>query len=271
MKILNIKNIRSLATWTILGAVMIFVSACNKEQTADGSASVGEASPASSEASQDLVLETADQLASYGVGYNVGSSLTQDGLLEADRAAIIAGIVDGLEGNAPQVDQVALQGAGAEIQARAAAKAAETNAANLAAATAFLAENAGREGVTITESGLQYEVITASSDPDAPKPLASDTVEVHYHGTLTDGTVFDSSVENGETVSFPLAGVIPGWTEALQLMSVGDKWKIYLPPSIAYGAQAVGPIPPNSALIFEVELINIVTPAAEEAPEDPGE
>ena len=127
---------------------------------------------------------------------------------------------------------------------------------NLEKGNKFLEENKKRQGVTTTESGLQYEVIKAGA---GVKPVDSDQVKVHYHGTLIDGTVFDSSVERNEPVTFPVTGVIPGWTEALKLMPVGSKWKIYLPASIAYGEQgAGGKIGPNSALVFEVELLEIV-------------
>ncbi|WAC11960.1 FKBP-type peptidyl-prolyl cis-trans isomerase [Dyadobacter pollutisoli] len=120
----------------------------------------------------------------------------------------------------------------------------------------FLEENKKRTGVTTTASGLQYEVIKAS---DGPKPAATDKVKTHYHGTLTNGTVFDSSVDRGEPVEFPVNGVIKGWTEALQLMPVGSKWKLFIPYSLAYGERAAGPqIPAYSALVFEVELLEIV-------------
>ncbi|MEZ5105774.1 MAG: FKBP-type peptidyl-prolyl cis-trans isomerase [Draconibacterium sp.] len=127
---------------------------------------------------------------------------------------------------------------------------------NLEKGNAFLEENAKRPGITTTESGLQYEVLTEGT---GPKPTAEDRVRVHYHGTLIDGTVFDSSVERGEPAVFGVGQVIPGWTEALQLMPVGSKWKIYLPAGIAYGERGAGQdIGPNSALIFEVELLEIV-------------
>ncbi len=127
---------------------------------------------------------------------------------------------------------------------------------NLEEGNAFLEKNKAREGVTATESGLQYEIITAGT---GEKPTAEDQVRVHYHGTLIDGTVFDSSVDRGEPVVFGVSQVIPGWTEALQLMPVGSKWKIYLPAEIAYGERGAGKdIGPNSALIFEVELLEIV-------------
>ncbi len=112
----------------------------------------------------------------------------------------------------------------------------------------------GSGGVVVTDSGLQYEVLVAG---DGAKPTAEQTVEVHYHGTLVDGTVFDSSVKRGETISFPVNGVIPGWVEGLQLMSVGSKWKLFVPAELGYGNQAQGPIPAVSTLIFEVELISI--------------
>lgn len=129
--------------------------------------------------------------------------------------------------------------------------------ANLEEGNAFLEGNKTREGITTTESGLQYEVLTAGT---GAKPTAQDRVRVHYHGTLIDGTVFDSSVENGEPAVFGVSQVIPGWTEALQLMPVGSKWKVYLPSNIAYGERGGpgGGIEPNSALIFEVELLEIV-------------
>lgn len=127
---------------------------------------------------------------------------------------------------------------------------------NLEAGNKFLEENKAREGVTTTESGLQYEVITEGT---GEKPTATDRVRVHYHGTTIDGTVFDSSVDRGEPAVFGVGQVIPGWTEALQLMPVGSKWKIYIPAAIAYGERgAGGAIGPNAALIFEVELLEIV-------------
>jgi FKBP-type peptidyl-prolyl cis-trans isomerase FklB len=120
----------------------------------------------------------------------------------------------------------------------------------------FLEENKKRTGVTTTATGLQYEVI---KNGEGPKPAATDKVKTHYHGTLTNGTVFDSSVDRGEPVEFPVNGVIKGWTEALQLMPVGSKWKLFIPYQLAYGERAAGPqIPAYSALVFEVELLEIV-------------
>ncbi len=121
--------------------------------------------------------------------------------------------------------------------------------------SAFLAENAKKEGVISTASGLQYQVLQQGSGDR--QPTATDTVRVHYHGTLIDGTVFDSSVERGETISFPLNRVIPGWTEGVQLMKVGDKFRFFIPSNLAYGTRKAGKIPPGSVLIFDVELFEI--------------
>ena len=124
-----------------------------------------------------------------------------------------------------------------------------------AAGDAYLADNAAREGVSVTESGLQYEVLTAA---EGDSPTADDTVSVHYVGTLINGTEFDSSIARGEPATFPLSGVIPGWTEGLQLMSVGSKYRFVIPSSLAYGARGAGQaIGPGETLIFEVELLEI--------------
>jgi FKBP-type peptidyl-prolyl cis-trans isomerase FklB len=127
--------------------------------------------------------------------------------------------------------------------------------AKAGAGEAFLAENAKKEGVTTTASGLQYKVLKSGM---GESPKVSDTVKVHYQGTLIDGTIFDSSIQRGEPISFPVNAVIPGWTEALQLMKVGDKWQLFIPARLAYGDQSPSPaIPANSVLIFEVELLGI--------------
>ncbi len=126
--------------------------------------------------------------------------------------------------------------------------------ANLKEGLAFLEENKKKHGVTTLGSGLQYEILI---EGNGVKPTATQTVTCHYHGTLVNGTVFDSSVRRGMPASFPLNRVISGWTEALQLMPVGSKWRLYLPPHLAYGAIQVGTIPANSTLIFEVELLSI--------------
>jgi FKBP-type peptidyl-prolyl cis-trans isomerase len=142
-----------------------------------------------------------------------------------------------------------------QITAREEAKSQEQGAKSLDEGLAFLAENGAKPGITTTSSGLQYEVISEGS---GAKPIAQDTVRVNYEGTLLDGTVFDSSYERGEPIEFSLSGVIPGWTEGLQLMSEGSTYRFFIPSDLAYGSQGGGPIPPNSTLIFKVELLAIV-------------
>ena len=125
---------------------------------------------------------------------------------------------------------------------------------NLSVGGKFLADNGNRDGVTTTTSGLQYEVLVGG---DGAKPGPTDTVTTHYHGTFIDGNVFDSSVDRGQPASFSVNGVIGGWTEALQLMAVGSKWRLFIPPELAYGSQGRPGIPANSTLVFEVELLSI--------------
>ncbi|MDR2258453.1 MAG: FKBP-type peptidyl-prolyl cis-trans isomerase [Treponema sp.] len=188
---------------------------------------------------------------SYAFGLVMGSDLKQTGL-EFDYPAFTGGFKTGVEGGeAPYTREEAVeivQAAFEEFMARNA----ETNRIR---EIAFLEENGGREGVITTESGLQYEVISEGS---GEKPSAADTVRVNYEGTLTDGTVFDSSYERGEAAEFPLNRVIPGWTEGLQLMRVGSSYRFYIPSSLAYGGQGAGQIiPAYATLVFTVELLEI--------------
>jgi FKBP-type peptidyl-prolyl cis-trans isomerase FklB len=201
-------------------------------------------------------LENHVDQASYGVGLNIGESLARDAV-ELNVDAIAEGISDALSGAEKRVDKETLQAAFEKIREEQERKQAALNDAAAQIGTDFLAENGKKEGVTTLESGLQYEVITAAAEGGV-MPSATDTVSVHYHGTLTDGSVFDSSVERGTPAEFPVNRVIAGWTEALQLMSAGDKWKLYIPADLAYGAQSPSPkIPANSALVFEVELLEV--------------
>lgn len=227
-----------------IAGLALVISGCGRPGTEDGDAPAGEAS----------AFETTDQRVSYGIGYNIGTNIQRQGGLEVDVDALQAGLNDALAESEPRIPEAELEAAFGEVQERSAAAAAKEGEANLAAAKDYLAENRNRPDVNVTESGLQYEVLESG---DGPKPTPSDTVEVHYHGTLIDGTVFDSSVERGKPVTFPVTGVIPGWVEALQLMSVGDKWRLTIPPELGYGPRATGRIPPNSTLIFEVELLGI--------------
>ena len=202
--------------------------------------------------------------ASYALGADIGSNLKRQEL-DLDAKALAAGISDAIGGKTA-LTPAEVQETLAELrkqymaQMESKAKVAESKAKvagskNLKDGEDFLAANGKKDGVKTTASGLQYKVIKSGSGA-TPKP--SDEVKVHYHGTLIDGTVFDSSVERGEPISFPVTGVIPGWVEALQLMKVGDKWQIYIPSKLAYGERGSGPkIGPNAALIFDVELLGI--------------
>ena len=189
---------------------------------------------------------------SYAIGLSMGQNLMGSGVTSLEYADLAAGIKDVLEKNQPQISyQEAQQVLGkffSELEAKIAGEA-------KAAGEAFLAENAKREGVKVTESGLQYEVLEATI---GQKPKATDKVRVHYEGTLIDGTVFDSSYKRGESITFGLNQVIKGWTEGLQLMSIGSKYNLYLPYQLAYGERGAGAnIPPYAALIFTVELLGI--------------
>jgi len=200
-------------------------------------------------------LDTDAKRAGYGMGVNIGSTLAGQGLLQdLDLDAMIMGIRDSITGEL-QISEEEIMGALQALQAKKQAEAEEAVAAQAQAGRDFLAQNSSRSGVSTTASGLQYEVITKGTG--GAKPKETDTVNVHYHGTLIDGVVFDSSVERNEPISFPLNGVIPGWTEGLQLMGVGDKFRFFIPSDLAYGDSGAGPIPPNSTLIFEVELLGI--------------
>lgn len=199
-------------------------------------------------------IQTVDQKVSYGIGYNMGTGLTRESALTVDQAALLAGLQDGISGTKPRLAEADIQAAFTTMQQKASALSAVAGEKQLAAGKEYLAKNKARAGVTETASGLQYEVLVKGN---GPKPKATDTVKVHYHGTLVDGTVFDSSVQRGQPIEFAVNGVIPGWTEALQLMSVGDKWKLTIPPTLGYGPRANGKIPANAVLVFEVELLGI--------------
>ena len=196
-------------------------------------------------------LKTEMDKVSYSLGVNIATSLKQQGW-ELDASSLSAAISDVIEGNKLAITE---QEANTILQSYQQKLINKTLEANSEAGKVFLEENAKREEVTTTASGLQYEVLE-EGEGDSPK--ATDEVEVHYHGTLIDGSVFDSSVERGQPATFPVNGVIPGWVEALQLMSPGAKYKLFIPSDLAYGERGAGQmIGPNTTLIFEVELISI--------------
>ena len=188
---------------------------------------------------------------SYAFGVVLGNNLKNESIDGLDLEILKKGIEEVLNGTATLDNAAAGQMVNAHMKKAAEAKGEN----NKIAGEKFLEENKKKEGIITLESGLQYQVITEGT---GPKPTAEDKVKTHYHGTLIDGTVFDSSVERGEPISFPVKGVIPGWTEALQLMPVGSKWKLFIPSDLAYGARgAGGKIGPNTTLIFDIELISI--------------
>ena len=203
----------------------------------------------------ELTLSTDETRVSYGIGRQLGGQLRDNPPPGASLEAIIAGISDAYAGLPSRVSEADLTASFKVIrdvmQAEAQAKAEAAAGAGLA----FLAENAKRAGITVLASGLQYEVLTAG---EGAQPSGEDTVRTHYHGTLIDGSVFDSSYERGQPAEFPVGGVIAGWTEALQLMNCGSKWRLYVPSELAYGEQGVGSIPPHSVLVFDIELLEVL-------------
>ncbi len=222
-----------------IGLLAITLSACNDEHT------------------HEVSLNSDVDQFSYGLGLQLGKNLKQQAM-EMNPDAIAQGMKDALAGT-QAIDDAKIQAAAQQVRQRHMDKLKAKAEGNAEKSIAFLEENGKREGVSTTESGLQYEILTPVADADAGKPGLSDTVKVHYHGTLVDGTVFDSSIERGQPTQFPVGAVIKGWQEALQLMKVGEKWKLYIPANIAYGARSPSPqIPANSALVFEVELLEIV-------------
>lgn len=203
--------------------------------------------------------EALNDKASYGFGLNLGRNLKQQDV-DLDIDYLIQGLRDGLaEAESAMLTDEEIESAMQEFQKQVMAEQQakrETQATeNKTEAEAFLATNKDAEGVHSTDSGLQYKVLT---EGDGPKPSADDRVSVHYKGTLLDGTVFDSSYDRGQPAVFPVTGVIPGWVEAIQMMPVGSKWQLWIPPDLAYGDRGAGPkIGPNALLVFEVELLGI--------------
>lgn len=196
--------------------------------------------------------------ASYAIGYDLAKNIRMQNLdLEVEK--LINGFVAGLKNTQPEYSEEELNNALIEFQSQIMAKREaekkEVGDKNLKIANDFLAANKTKEGVIATESGLQYKVLKSGN---GPSPVDTNTVEVHYRGTFIDGKEFDSSYKRNQTAKFGVTQVIKGWTEALKLMKVGDKFELYIPPHIAYGDQGRPTIPANSLLIFEVELISIV-------------
>ena len=204
----------------------------------------------------ELELNTDELKASYGIGLQMGQQLASvfEGV---SLPAALAGVEDAFSGKGPRIDGNEINAAFQVIQQRVQAAQAEQAKTMAAEGEAFLAENAKRDEVTVMESGLQYEVIEEGS---GNIPSKESVVRTHYRGTLINGQQFDSSYDRGEPTEFPVGGVIAGWTEALQNMKVGSKWKLYIPYHLAYGEQgAGGAIGPYQALVFDIELLDIVS------------
>jgi len=223
--------------WVILPAILLYIFS--------GCKAGGKTEASSPE-------ETFSKEASYALGMNVGTSLKADNLYP-NMEEFAQGIKDVLYNSTPRYTNEEAYQIFSEAFRSLAEKRDEKSKQ---AENEFLAENSKKPGINVTGSGLQYEVI---SEGMGRKPVVSDTVRVHYEGALTNGTVFDSSYSRGEPIEFPLNGVIPGWTEGLQLMNVGSKYRLIIPSDLGYGSQGAGQqIPPFSTLVFEVELIDIV-------------
>jgi FKBP-type peptidyl-prolyl cis-trans isomerase FklB len=210
-------------------------------------------------AAAPTALKSETDSLSYAYGLLTGQQFRNMNLQDVSGALFGQAIEDALKSRPGLMDenqaQVFMQGFSRKMHERQARENASRFEPNKKAGEAYLAANKTKDSVVSLPSGLQYKILRKG---DGPKPSASDKVKTHYHGTLIDGTVFDSSVQRGEPISFPVGGVIPGWVEALQLMPVGSKWRLFIPYQLAYGEQGSGPsIPPYSALIFDVELLGI--------------
>jgi len=209
--------------------------------------------PAASAAPGAIRLANAVDSVSYSIGINVGMGLRQQNLSDANVQALLKGLEDVLK---DRKGQLTPEQASEVIQGFFTRQHSAKSDANKKSGERFLEENKGKPGIVTTASGLQYQIVKAGT---GPKPTANDKVKAHYTGRLIDGTVFDSSVERGEPLEIPVNGVIQGWVEALQLMPVGSQWKLFIPANLAYGERGAGPqIGPNSTLVFDIELLEIV-------------
>jgi len=198
-------------------------------------------------------LDTDAQKSSYAIGLTTAQSIARQGVA-IDVQAFMQGVKDAVEGNKPQLTQEQFQAALEKASNAVNDRMKEAAKANLDAGRAFMAKNKSEAGVTELSSGLQYKELRKGS---GAHPKATDSVVVHYTGTLLDGTKFDSSRDRGEPATLPLDSVIRGWQEAIPLMAVGARWQVVIPPQLAYGPKGAGPIGPNQTLLFEIELLEI--------------
>ena len=255
--------LRSLAPLALAGLVLVLGACKPPEKTEGEDTAVADQPAAEGEAATGAVagiegLDTEREQVSYMIGMDMAKSLTpiKDDL---DVEIVAQAMQDHFAGKTPKMTEEqslqVQQAFTARLQARQEAERAEQAEKGKTEGAAFLAANKDKEGVQVTESGLQYQVVREGS---GPKPTAEDVVRVHYKGTLLDGTVFDSSYDRGQPAEFGLNQVIPGWAEGVALMPVGSKYMFWIPSDLGYGEAGGGPIPPNSMLTFEVELIEIV-------------
>ncbi len=253
----------------LAAAVAVGLTACQKDEkpAATNTAEVKAEASKPAEATK-AEAKSFEEQSGYAIGLSMGRYIAntlerqQELGIKLDNTVILQGVTDGLGKKASMTDeeiQKVLQEYDAKINELTKAKADKDAVDNLKKGETFLADNAKKEGVKSTESGLQYQVEKMG---DGAKPKATDIVKVHYTGTLIDGTKFDSSVDRGEPATFPLNQVIPGWTEGVQLMPVGSKFKFFLPSKLAYGEHGAGTIPANAVLVFDVELLAIEKTAA---------
>ncbi len=252
--------IRSARLPVSLIAAALLMAGCSKEPASGDAAAKAPEAAASAPAE---AAQTDAQRMGYALGANVGRTFREQ-KFPVDVESVISGLRDSFTNGTLKMDDAkiaeTLQQLQQTLQANAQAAQEAASTRNAEEAKAFFEKNKSAQGVTTTASGLQYQILTPA---DGKKPGAEDTVKVHYRGTLLDGTVFDSSYDRGEPVTFPVNAVIPGWTEALQLMPVGSKWKIFIPSDLGYGPGGAGDkIGPNAALVFEVELLSIEPKAA---------
>jgi FKBP-type peptidyl-prolyl cis-trans isomerase len=253
---------------TLLAASLVLLGSATAQQTPAASTPATKPKPRTSTGTttrhtttaakpKPLVLTTDKEKQSYAIGLTFGKNLHRDAI-DVDPKIVLQGLTDALADGKVLLTDEQIRTVMTDLQKQVQQKAEEKRLAavetNKKDGAAFLAANATKEGVVTLPSGLQYKVETAGT---GPKPTATDSVVCNYSGKLLDGTEFDSSYKRGEPATFPVSGVIKGWTEALQLMPVGSKWQLFIPADLAYGERGQGPIGPNSTLVFEVELMSI--------------
>jgi len=242
---------------TTVAATTTHSTSAAKPKTTSGAATT-KSHPAPAKSGAVVKLSTPRDKTSYALGMNIGKGLHRDAV-DIDPGVLLQGLQDGLAGGKTLLTEeemrstlTSLQG---DLRQKQTARMQQEATTNLKAGEDFLAANKSKEGVVTLPSGLQYKILKEGA---GPKPTTSDTVVCNYRGTLLNGTEFDSSYKRGQPVTFPVSGVIKGWTEALQLMPVGSKWELFIPPDLAYGPRGAGAdIGPNATLVFEVELVSI--------------